>query len=48
MRAKEYPAIGDQLDIIIKQLAKVRAKTPEFKELLEQVEAIKAKHPKEV
>lgn len=46
LRADEYPAIGDQLDAIWKTLSKSKTLAPETHEMLKNIEAVKAKHPK--
>jgi len=47
-RAAEYPDIGDQLDALWKTIGKLPAKSvdPATREMLEQIQAIKAAYPK--
>lgn len=49
-RRREYPPIGDQLDVLWRQLeaerAAGRALDPAADAMLDQVQAVKARHPK--
>jgi hypothetical protein len=47
-RAAEYPAIGDQLDAILKQIKASNAEiVPELADIISRWEEVKRKHPKE-
>ena len=43
-RAKEYPSIGDQLDVVFKALQ--NSDNPEVQPMIDEINAIKAKYPK--
>lgn len=45
-RKAAYPAIGDQLDAIWKEIAALGPKTPDASAILERIAAVKASHPK--
>lgn len=46
LRAKEYPAVGDQLDVLWKLLASEVHKNPEAKAMHDKILAVKARYPK--
>lgn len=48
LRAAEYPAIGDQLDVLWRWAAALPSalRTPELEAMLGQVEAVKTKYEK--
>ena len=47
-RAMDYPAIGEQLDVLWKAITSMGnvAQVPEVKAMLDRINAVKAKHPK--
>lgn len=44
-RLREYPSIGDQLDVIWKELANL-PRTAECEAMFQRIKAVKAKYPK--